>query len=158
MIKTICALIFFISFLFGCTSIAPTDLTKSTSNMSLTLHEDLTYSGRRGMFSFVDGLKKGLYKAELEDEKGIYLRGPSYCTFTTPGSDNITRTYEGGIWWPKNGSLSEVRIYSYFSSEAFYNTTAGVRRGALAIDLDDGRIHLWPVIDDPHFAKNLVSN
>jgi hypothetical protein len=163
MLKNILLIVFSVSsILSGCAGIDPKGLSAPDSAWmwSLSLEEDMAYKGKRGLYPFEEGLRKGIYKAEYQDATGVYLRGPEKCAFTTPGHDNVMRIYEGGVWIPKNRDLSKARIYSYFSAGDFYAQNPKVReqKGFLLhapILQDDGKIIFWPAIEDVDFLSKL---
>lgn len=153
----ILSMVFLIS---SCAGIDPKTLATSHVDAYISLTHDMSYTGKRGLYKFEEGIKKGIYKAEYQDNLGIYFRGPPNCTFTTPDSDGITRIYEGGVWIPKNWDMKQTRIYSYFSEKDFYDKNPRIREinGLLEdvlIHADDGKIILWPIIEDANFIADL---
>lgn len=155
----------------GCSSINPKKLSTYNSSKILVIENDITYTGKRGLFSFQEGLRKGIYRAELKDENGIYFRGSSFCVFTTPGHDAKTREYEGGLWVPNDGDLTHSRIYSYFSAARYFaeeKPVTGVTvinaqgvgtsiPGVLTLPVyfDDGNLHLWDKDVGSEFSSNI---
>lgn len=158
----------------GCSSINPKTLSPYKSSEVLVIDSDITYTGRRGLYPFVEGLRKGIYRAELKDTEGTYFRGPDMCAFTTPGHDRKMREYEGGLWIPNDGDLTRSRIYSYFSAQRFFAEEKPVTGVTLVkpqgemvtlpgvltapIYLDDGNIYVWDKEVSAEFVSHLKWN
>lgn len=158
--------------LAGCsTARDPKNLTSYSSSEHLIVKQDFTYSGKRGLYQFKEGLRKGTYKAELQDGAGTFYRGPGKCAFTIPGHDNKMREYQGGLWVPKDGGLGKAQVYSYFSATDFFaenDPVTGVQiinpDGSsivvpqvltLPVYADDGKIFLWDKVLSEDSLKNL---
>jgi hypothetical protein len=140
--------------LAGCsTARDPKSFTPYASSEHLMVKQDFTYSGKRGLYNFKEGLREGTYKAELQDEAGTYYRGPGKCVFTVPESHSKTFEYQGGLWVPRDGGLEKAKIYSYFSAEDFYANNPGV--SSVFINVDDGKIFLWDKVLSEDSLKNL---
>lgn len=124
----------------GCsTTRDPKNLTPFTSSEYFILEKDFTYTGKRGLYDFAEGLRKGTYKAELQDATGTYYRGPGRCAFTMPSSHNKTFEYQGGLWVPRDGGVAKAQIYSYFSADDFFAENDPVT-GVQIINQDGGTI------------------
>jgi hypothetical protein len=160
-----------LAILTGCSGINPKTLSGYSTSKSLVIDSDISYTGKRGLYPFQEGLRKGVYRAELKDENGVYFRGPGLCAYTTPSHDGKTREYEGGLWVPNNGDLTHSRIYSYFSAARFFaeeKTVTGVtlvKPGGkettipgiltLPIYLDDGNLYVWDKEVGNEFSGNI---
>ncbi len=164
--KAIAVLFILAAGLSGCAGIDTAQLAAPDTSWHVVLTENMTYKGKRGLYSYEEGLKKGEYRPEYQDESGIYLRGPEQCAFTTPGHDGIMRVYEGGIWLPKDFDMSKARIYSYFSAEYFYEQNPAAKDPkynvlTAPIRTDDGKIIFFSSVEDPTFLvkiKNKIVN
>lgn len=158
--------------LAGCsTARDPKSFAPYSSSEHLIVKQDFTYSGKRGLYNFKEGLREGIYKAELKDEAGTFYRGPGKCAFTMPESHSKTFEYQGGLWVPKDGGLAKAQIYSYFSATDSFaedNPVTGVQiinaDGSsivlplvltLPVYADDGKIFLWDKVLSEDSLKNL---
>ncbi|MGD1823693.1 hypothetical protein A203_00085 [Chromobacterium violaceum] len=65
--------------------------------------------------SAIWGLMPGLYKADMENELGVFFLGDGYCFYSGQREDLPYRVQRGGIWMPKDKTKS-ARMFSIFEA------------------------------------------
>jgi len=103
--------------LIGCadTGMLTKDVKPIVSDNYVIWKEDQSYQVKRGIgVLWTEGLKKGVYKPELENEMGTYYRGPESCVTQFMGEGSMG-PFEGGVWIPKDRINRKPRIYYYFN-------------------------------------------
>ncbi|KZN37919.1 hypothetical protein N480_14340 [Pseudoalteromonas luteoviolacea S2607] len=147
--------ILFVLLLSGCaTGIDISTLNRVEPTTGFILEHYIENVGETGLVSVKEGLKKGIYKAEFEDQFGIYYRGPKNCVLVE-SSANYKAESDGGLWLPKEGSKHSPKIYAYIQEKN--NQTAekaGVIINAL-IERDWGRISFGTKIVDNTFLNQI---
>lgn len=126
-----------------------------SSENKVVFNEDKTYLQKRGIgVMWKEGLNKGIYKPELENEVGTFYRGPEGCVIQFMEANSMG-PFDGGIWIPKDKINYRPRIYYYFN----YNVDNAVKAGgaitALLIESSKGDITFMPPVDKGTFLDEI---
>ncbi len=65
--------------------------------------------------SAIWGLRPGLYKADMENEFGIFFLGDGYCFYTEQKEGLPYRMQRGGVWIPKDRT-KVARMFNVFEA------------------------------------------
>lgn len=162
----------------GCsTTYAPKKLADVTRNECVVVPEKMSYTGTGGLLKikFEEGVTPGVYRAEKEDERGVFFRGSGRSVFhknNTMPEKYFLRT--GGVWLPKDPT-QKAKLYSYIDNESYsvsdlssitsqtaissmnsgvgagHSFAGAIIGGAIVnsmIQADVGKIFMWPDIKD----------
>ena len=127
-----------------------------TSDNYVMFEEDVFYIQSRGVgYKWKEGLRKGIYKPELENEYGTFYRGPEGCV-TQFMEEKSMGPFDGGIWIPKDRINYSPMIYYYFN----YNKDDAHKVGgavALIVEAYKNDITFMPPVDKGTFlwGRNL---
>jgi hypothetical protein len=142
--------------LVGCGTINTVEhkkgLVPSTKADVIEIASDMTYVESRGLGNrWEEGLRKGTYKPEFENQLGTFYRGAGKPVMQRMGDAKFAE-FEGGIWVPKNGSGEKYRIFFVFDYDPAIAQGA-VIAGILASFKGD--ITFMPEIRDEKFLSQL---
>jgi hypothetical protein len=124
--------------LCGCASVIQIDtLTAASESKSVKINK-FSYSHQN------IGLRNGIYRAEYQNKKGVFYRGPENCT-------TATKLYqEGGLFISHSEIDREYQVYYYIDIER-----PALRIGFVdyLVDRDNGQIALLPNTTDIDIEK-----
>ncbi|WP_226649019.1 hypothetical protein [Microbulbifer variabilis] len=149
-------------FLSGCANY--THLIKNLepieSDNSIVLESQLTYEAKYGLakVNWKEGLERGIYRPEFENEFGTFYRGPEACVIQYMEKLSMG-PFEGGIWIPKDKVNNSPRLYYYFN----YNKSNAQAAGGLVVSAilagSKGDLTMMPVITSTEFLDKIkISN
>ncbi|MBR7783824.1 hypothetical protein [Undibacterium luofuense] len=104
----------------------------STNVKPIELTQDVSIPTRLGLnFDLAVLVTKGVYVPVLEDDEGIYYKGPDDCVqVVTVVGGKVANTMDGGLWVPKSNVASkQLKIYSHEFSGKQYRTPVPVAQG-----------------------------
>lgn len=90
-------------------------LVPATTLYQLDLPENLASSEETKHYTLEQGLFAGVYVGELENELGVFYRGPNPAMWHRYDNEKKIHVYLGGIWVPKNPAESP-KIYALANS------------------------------------------
>jgi hypothetical protein len=130
--------------MFGCAT--NTHLVEKLSQVKsenyIVLAEDASYEQSRGVgVMWREGLLKGIYRPELENEHGTFYRGPPGCVTQHMGPTAMG-PFEGGVWVPRDRVNFSPRIYYYFNFNREKASTAGGLTLLAVLGASEGNITL----------------
>lgn len=135
-------------------------LTKNTqpaqSANYIQFDQDAVYEVKKGVgVPWKEGVQKGLYRPELENEYGTFYRGPYECVVQFMGGKSMG-PFNGGIWVPKDQVNRKPMIYYYFN---YNHDDASKVGGALAttlFEMGKGDLTFIPPVDEDTFLNHIV--
>ncbi|WP_047533455.1 hypothetical protein [Methylotenera sp. N17] len=134
-------------------------MTKNLSTISsenkIIFNEDQTYLQKRGIgVMWKEGLKRGVYRPELENEAGTFYRGPEGCVIQFMEASSMG-PFDGGIWIPKDKINNRPRIYYYFNFNHEKAIKAGGAIVALLLAPSVGDITIMPSAENGTFLDEI---
>ena len=150
--------LFFIFSLVACSNLAYLikNVKPAISDSYVLIEKETTYVVKRGIgVTWKEGLQKGVYRPELENEYGTLYRGPSGCVIEFL-EKNSMGPFDGGIWIPKDRINRKPMMYYYFN----YNVSKAMQAGgpvvSAILESPKGDITFIPSVEEKTFLNNIV--
>jgi len=127
-----------------------------SSDSYVIFEEKSTYTVKRGIgYTWKEGLEKGVYRPELENDFGTFFRGPPGCVIQFLEEKSMG-PFDGGIWIPKDRINQKPMIYYYFNYNSAQATQAGGPVVSAILASSKGDITFVPLVEEKTFLNDAV--